>query len=244
MIPDILFYTSLAILPSLLWLLFFLKQDKNPEPKTRILVIFLLGLVSAVPVVAAESILLGTAEGFFGADPAEFFIAAGKALFEIFIAVALIEEIFKYFVVRLAVFGQQDFDEPIDVPVYMIASALGFAAAENILIMNNTIYETAADPYILITARFLGATFLHALTSSLFGCFIAVSFNKLRKRNFYFFCGLASATILHGFYNFFIINSREHLQFDFLFASLTGVAILVFVFFKKIKKLKSVCKIN
>jgi RsiW-degrading membrane proteinase PrsW (M82 family) len=131
-----------------------------------------------------------------------------------------------------------------DVPIYMMVSALGFAAAENILIMNNTIYETALDPYFLVTARFLGATFLHALASALFGCFIALSFHNLKKRNFYFLCGLGSATLLHGFYNFFIMNTSEYYQFKFLFELLVIVAIFLIIFFRKIKKLKSVCKIK
>lgn len=244
MIPDILFLTSLAIVPSFLWLIFFLKQDKNPEPKTRILIIFLLGIVSAVPVVAVEELLLGLANNFFGQETSSFLSAAAEAFFKIFIAVALIEELFKYLVVRLSVFRHQDFDEPIDIPIYMVISALGFAAAENILIMNNTLYEASVDPYVLMTARFLGATFLHTLSSALFGCFIALSFYKLKKRNFYFFCGLASATILHGFYNFFIINSKGNFQFEFLFVSLIGVAIFLLIFLRKIKKLKNICKIN
>ena len=110
--------------------------------------------------------------------------------------------------------------------------------------MNNTLYETALDPYILVTARFLGATLLHALASALFGCFIAFSFYNLKKRNFYFFCGLGAATLLHGFYNFFIMNSAEHSQFESLFILLIGVTIFLFVFFRKIKKLKSICKIK
>jgi RsiW-degrading membrane proteinase PrsW (M82 family) len=241
---DILLYTLLAIMPSYVWLLFFLKEDKNPEPKTRILTIFLLGIVSAIPIVAAEEALLGLAKNFSAPAATGFFIAAAAAFFKIFIAVALIEEIFKYFVVKLAVFGHSDFDEPMDIPVYMIVSALGFAAAENILVMNNTLYETALDPYLLVMARFLGATFLHALASAVFGCFIAFSFYDLKKKNFYFFCGLGAATLLHGVYNFFIMNTRDPSQFEFLFLLLAGVMIFLFVFFRKIKKLKSVCKIS
>ena len=244
MTSDILFYTLLAILPSCIWLIIFLWQDKNPEPKTRILTIFLLGIVSAIPVVAAEEGLLSLAENFSTLPMTGFFIVALTAFFKIFIAVALVEELFKYFVVKLTVFGHHDFDEPMDVPIYMIVSALGFAAAENILIMNNTLYEAAIDPYLLITARLLGATFLHALASALFGCFIALSFYNLKKRNFYFLCGLGAATLLHGFYNFFIMNSREHFQFGSLFLLLVSVGIFLFVFFRKIKKLKSVCKIK
>lgn len=241
---DILLYTLLAIMPSYVWLLFFLKEDKNPEPKTRILTIFLLGIVSAIPIVAAEEALLGLAKNFYAPAIAGFFTAAIASFFKIFIAVALIEEIFKYFVVRLAVFGHRDFDEPMDIPVYMIVSALGFAAAENILVMNNTLYETALDPYLLVTARFLGATFLHALASAVFGCFIAFSFYDLKRRNFYFFCGLGAATLLHGIYNFFIMNTGDPSQFEFLFLLLAGAMIFLFVFFRKIKKLKSVCKIK
>ena len=244
MTSDILFYTLLAILPSCIWLIFFLWQDKDPEPKIRILTIFLLGIVSAIPVVAAEEGLLGLARNFFNPDAPGFFIAALTAFFKIFIAVALVEELFKYFVVRLAVFGHQDFDEPMDAPIYMIVSALGFAAAENILIMNNTLYEAFIDPYLLVTARLLGATFLHALASASFGCFIALSFYNLKKRNFYFICGLGAAALLHGFYNFFIMNSREPSQFGSLFLLLIGVGICLFIFFRKIKKLKSVCKIK
>jgi RsiW-degrading membrane proteinase PrsW (M82 family) len=243
-IPTFLLYTLLAVLPSFVWLFFFLKTDKNPEPRTRILVIFLLGIVSAIPILFFESSLLFLINNYLGSDQSGPLAASITSFLKIFVAVAFVEEIFKYLVVRLAVLNHQEFDEPIDAPIYMITSALGFAAAENVLVLNSTVWASPEWPFYTILIRFLGATFLHALSSAAFGCFIALSFYNLKRRNLYFLSGLGLAVLLHGLFNFFIMKSQDFSQFEFLILILIGVALVLFSFSKKIKRLKNICKLN
>ena len=49
-----LVYTSFAILPGFIWLLYFLNKDVHPEPKKLILKIFLLGMLVTIPVFFVE----------------------------------------------------------------------------------------------------------------------------------------------------------------------------------------------
>jgi len=239
-----LLYTLLAIMPSSIWLFFFLKTDKDPEPRTRILIIFLLGIISAIPILFFESGLLFLINNYLGSSQPEPLVSLISSFLKIFIAVAFIEEIFKYLVVKMAAVNHQEFDEPIDAPIYMITSALGFAAAENVLVLNSTVWASPELPFYTILIRFLGATFLHALSSAAFGCFIALSFYHLKHRNLYFLAGLGTAVLLHGLFNFFIMESQDFLGFFFLLLILIGVAMVLLSFSQKIKRLKNICKLN
>ncbi|MFA5249239.1 MAG: PrsW family intramembrane metalloprotease [Candidatus Paceibacterota bacterium] len=241
MILELFVPALLAILPSYVWLLFFLKNDKNPEPNIRILATFLIGMLFAVPAFFTETGILAIVD--LGSEEWPICIAS-IFLLKIFIAVALIEEIFKYLSVKLFAFRHQEFDEPMDAPIYMMVSALGFAAVENSLFLSAADWTKPEIPLALALIRFLGATFLHALSSALFGCFIALSFYHFKKRKRYFWTGLFLATLLHGSYNFLIIGMQSYSQFLLLFVALLGVSFLLLPFFEKIKTLKSICKLN
>jgi len=92
-----------------------------------------------------------------------------------FLGVALVEEYLKFLVVKKTILKSPEFDEPIDAPIYMIVSGLGFATLENILLFwKNT--DAAYFPYLISFIRFISATFLHALTSGILGYFLAKSF--------------------------------------------------------------------
>jgi RsiW-degrading membrane proteinase PrsW (M82 family) len=138
----------------------------------------------------------------------------------------------------------------------MIIAALGLAAAENLLFL----YLLEPDPLRFATMRFIGATILHALCSALVGYYIALSFFNLKNKLKLILKGLLMAILLHGLFNFSIIKISESIAeingqliitdqqsfitFSFaLIALLIGLAIFVIYGFKKVKKLKSVCKI-
>ena len=57
----------LALLPGIVWLLFYLQEDRHPEPKRLLALVFLLGMVWAVIAFVAEKlmnpILLGIGGG-------------------------------------------------------------------------------------------------------------------------------------------------------------------------------------
>jgi RsiW-degrading membrane proteinase PrsW (M82 family) len=229
-------YIFFGLVPSIIWLLFYLRKDKNPEPVRMILKIFFFGFLAALPAVLIEMGILDFV------DSLKLGNSLLPCLIKIFIGVAFIEEFLKYMVIREQALKTREFDEPVDAVIYMIIAALGFAGAENILIFfslgPNFLFT---DVLSLGLFRFLGATFLHALCSGTLGYFIAISAYKTRKR--IFMLGLAIVTLLHGLYNFSIIELRAPWNALIPLVILLGLAIFLAEAFKKIKKLKSISRI-
>ena len=204
MILYFLFLTLLGFVPSLIWLGFYLRKDVHPEPKEMVIKIFILGMGCAV-VAAFVGILLS-----------DFIQNSGLPLFfslflQVFIAVALIEEIAKYLPIHFYVLNDPEFDEPIDAMIYMIISGLGFAALENILFLFKSFLSSGmlGETLVALFGRFISATFLHALTSASIGYFLALSILKKRGRTFFFILGILLSTTLHGIYNFAIKIDEE-----------------------------------
>src|SRR3989338_7586170 len=118
-----LIYLFFGLAPSIVWLLFFLRKDAHPESNRMVLRIFLYGVLIALPALFVE---IGISQTFSKIPLSKSIIA----ILNIFLGVAFIEEFFKYLVVREKVLKDPELDEPIDLILYMIISALGFAAVE------------------------------------------------------------------------------------------------------------------
>ena len=194
-------YIFLGLAPSTIWLLFYLRKDRHPEPKSMILKIFFWGMLSALPAIFIEKgISLELAK--ISLSPSLMLILNNL------LGAALVEETLKYLVVRGEVMKTRDFDESIDAMLYMIVAALGFAASENVLILLEIAPSFVLKQTLLVIGlRFLGAVFLHALCSAVVGFWIAVSFSRYREEKFRFVgLGLFIAICLHGLFNFFIIK--------------------------------------
>lgn len=228
----------LGFLPSVIWLLFYLRKDAHPESNKMIIMVFFYGILSALGAFFLE-------KGFQKAH--NFFIASlqAESIIAIFLGGSLIEEIIKYLPVRLAVFRNSELDEPPDIVLYMIISALGFASLENAFILNN--YHpilTSAKALEIIGWRFISATFLHALCSGTLGYFVALSFYNTSKRKIYFFTGLGISVGLHGLYNWSIMKLEGADKFILPLIILATLSLFVSFSFKKLKKLKSTCAIK
>jgi RsiW-degrading membrane proteinase PrsW (M82 family) len=231
----------LAPLPSIIWLAFYLRKDKHPEPNKMIIKIFLLGALM-VP-------LAGLLEQGFFIGLEKLSLLEKMAL--LVIGFALIEELLKYIVIKFGVLKNPAFDEPVDTMIYLIIAALGFAAAENIYLLSQLYPTEMPIPVALefVTTRFLGATFLHALASAIVGYFLAASLlitSKIRK--ILVWGGLLGGTALHSVFNYIIIlNSQLIIDASernfYLLVLLVGMALIVSLMFKKINKYRSVCKI-
>ncbi|MDD5146738.1 MAG: PrsW family glutamic-type intramembrane protease, partial [Candidatus Pacebacteria bacterium] len=174
-----LFYI-LGLAPSFIWLAFYLRKDKHPESNWMVATTFFLGMASALVILILE---LGVQEiiNYFGAK----IILVAKAysasltsawllansdwltlLISVFFAGAVIEEYVKYRATRFWVAKNSELDEPLDIMLYMIIGALGFAAMENIMVLHNQNFHealTAQNALVTIGWRFISATFLHAL---------------------------------------------------------------------------------
>lgn len=230
-------YIILGLIPSAVWLLFYLRKDSHPESSSMILKIFFYGMIAAVPVALIEIGFQDLLRGFEMSELLYYVVY-------LFLGVAFFEEFIKFLVVRGKVLTSAALDEPVDVMLYMIIAALGFAAAENILILFSLGPTFLIAETISITAfRFIGATFLHALCSGLVGFFLALSFYQLNKRNWFLALGLVIATLLHGLYNFSIIRNTSGEGFIIPLLILISLAAFVTFAFKQLKKIKSICKI-
>jgi len=216
-----------GLLPSFIWLLFYRRRDVHPESNKQVLEVFLYGMIAAFCAIFIETMFKE--------------VLAPKSILYIFIGGALVEEYLKYFVVRFEILKNPELDEPFDVMLYMIISALGFAALENILILSkyHPILELS-NTLNITTWRFLTATFLHTLCSGILGYFLALSFFNLKNRKKIFLVGLFLASVLHGLYNLFIIKGDGWTSI--LFLPITAIFILICC--KKLKKLKGICIIK
>ncbi len=217
----------LGFLPSILWLNFYLKEDVRPEPKYLVLKIFFLGILVAFLAIFFEFYFLKILLSF---DISPFLFQ----ILKFFFIIALVEEFLKFLVVFLFIFNHPEFEEPVDGMIYMIISALGFAATENTLISLSSLNFLQALQLSLL--RFLGATFLHALCSGIFGFFVSLYYFRTRKKINLLF-GLSLSTFLHGFYNFSIISIKDSsLQISFIFFFLFALFVFASFLFKRLKK--------
>jgi RsiW-degrading membrane proteinase PrsW (M82 family) len=201
--------------------LFWLREDKaKPEPLLLIAITFIAGM-AVVP--------LALPLQKYAID-----LYHGGNLIMVWV---IIEELLKYAVALCIILWNRAVDEPIDMVIYMVTIALGFAALENALFVLNPL---AAGDYLnsALTGsfRFLGATLLHVLASGTVGVLLAFSFYKRTSIKLLFgTIGLCLAIVLHALFNFFIMDaSGETILGVFLFVWF-GIIIL-FLLFEKIKQ--------
>lgn len=233
-----------GFLPTIIWLLFWLREDTHkPEPVRLIIRTFLVGGLSVILAFILQKIAIPVLEDklglVFNLNQASwswiFFWHTTPFLF----SWALIEELVKYLSASVSAFSHNSFDEPIDAMIYMITAALGFAAIENTLFLINTIIVGETSSYFILTGnlRFLGATIVHIVSSSIIGAALALTYcSSPLKRLSAFIVGLILATTLHAIFNFFIITSSSSQMFK-IFLVLWIAAIFVIYFFEKVKRI-------
>lgn len=231
-LPDVstMLYAFLGgLLPALLWLWFFLREDKlHPEPRSILITSFIAGMLTVLAVLPVER---GAMAYFSGAG--------------LFLAWAAVEEVFKYLAAVLVAFWHKAADEPIDAIIYMITVALGFAAFETGLFLIEPLTAGDITSGILTgNLRFMGAALLHTLSSAALGTLIALSFYKSAYMKIAsLFGGLVLATALHTLFNFFIMDSNGEKTSLVFFAVWLGIIIL-FLMFEKVKRVKRPLRSN
>jgi len=210
-----------GVVPALLWLWFWLREDsRHPEPRRLIALAFLAGMLAVALVIPIEE----WAAGLF----------ASQTL--VFLAWSAIEETAKLLAAWITVLRRREDDEPIDPIIYMVVVALGFAAAENTLFLLSPLSGiTLSQTIITGDYRFVGATLLHVLASAVIGASLALSFYKPRwiKRR-YLFAGVILSIGLHGLFNVLIMNTApEEMIRTFAFVWLGLIALLAVLEFIK-----------
>jgi RsiW-degrading membrane proteinase PrsW (M82 family) len=226
-------YLVLSLLPPLLWLAFYLQEDRHPEPKRLVLLAFIGGMIAAIAAVVIEVLLFAREPVFPGLLGALFPALVGASL-PLLIGVSLVEEYLKYFAVRFTVLSHPDFNEPVDAMIYMVTAALGFAALENVMFLVPVFEMSLSDGVGLTATRFFGANLLHALSSAIVGYFLARHhWSPWRKHAIAL--GIFLAVVLHTLFNYFIIIREAVPGALVLLIFLLGVmAVMVFIEFARL----------
>jgi RsiW-degrading membrane proteinase PrsW (M82 family) len=131
-----------GLIPALFWVWFWLREDaRKPEPYFLIAISFIAGM-AVVPMVLPLQKLA-------------FDLYSGENVMLVWV---IIEEVLKYAAALALVFWNREVDEPIDMVIYLIVIALGFAALENALfIFNPLVMGEYLNSVLTGGFRFLGA---------------------------------------------------------------------------------------
>jgi len=211
-----------GVLPVWLWLHFLLKEDARcPEPRSMIIVAFVAGMLSVVASLPLETWVAS-------------FLPSGSLA--IIIAWSAIEESMKYLLAALLVLWRRAVNETVDLVIYMITVALGFAALENTLFLLGPFAEgRILDGLALNNLRFVGATLLHVVASAMIGFALAAAYVRGRSvRLLFVSVGLILAIALHALFNFLIIAPDGSQTLTAFFLVWTG-AIVFFALFEILK---------
>ncbi len=215
-----------GILPALLWLWFWRKEDVlHPEPRRKVALVFLGGMLSVLLVLPVEKIIYSYTGNNLSASTITLW--------------ALAEELFKFIVIYFVAFRSKDMDEPLDAVIYMITGALGFSALENTFFLYNLVGDGLFTQSIITgNMRFLGATLLHTASSATIGIFYGLAFFKSASwKKVALFTGIAASIVLHTIFNLLIINSGK--EIFFIFAGIWVIITLLMVVIEKVKKVHS-----
>lgn len=231
MSSTVIFFALLGgFVPALLWLWFWLTEDRaHPEPKRMIALAFAVGCLTVLLVLPFQKVAFST-------------IQTGLPLIT---ALAIIEEIMKAGVALMVVLWRKDIDEPVDHMVYMVTVALGFAALENMLYLLNPLSGGyLIESIITGNLRFLGSTLLHVLASGVVGIALARAFYAPRyQKSIAWILGVILATLLHVVFNFSILQGDGSMTLVVFGAVWVGIIGLIF-FFEDVKKLTPAPRIS
>jgi protease PrsW len=191
------------MIPGVIWLWIIYRTDwYEPEPKRLVLATFVLGILAILPAFGGEW-LAGRVYPFLGyIDQA---VATGVAAplpmaIGCFLVIGPCEEISKFLAVRLFVYRNKEFNEPLDGIIYAAAAALGFASLENVLYVID--WHTGHVHWGTLGVRSLLALPGHVIFSTTWG--YALGRQKFDpKHRVWPMVGLAA--LLHGLYDFLLM---------------------------------------
>ena len=179
-----------AVLPSIILLWYFHRQDRYPEPLGVMMMTFVLGVLAVIPIllVAIPLDLLG--QRFDGLQDSPL----GLAAFSAFVLAAIPEESFKYLVLTRYSARRSAFDEPMDGLVYGVCASLGFATLENIM------YVGFSGDLTVAAMRSVTSVPCHAFLGAIMGYYVGMGKFSSNSRPWLRKAWLIPV-VLHGLYD-------------------------------------------
>lgn len=217
-----LFSWFVAIMPVILIGLYIYKKDHEKESSKLLLKLFLLGVFSCFP-----AIVLGTFVNKL--IPYTRNMSFFQTIFHVFVSVALVEEICKWFFVYKFSYKHREFNYMYDMIVYSSFVALGFACFENVLYVSSMGIFTGL-------IRAISAVPGHVCDGIFMGYYLALSkynllYGNIKASNKYKILSLVVPFITHGIYDFC-------LSLNNIFVLLVFVLFLITMYVVCIRKIK------
>jgi RsiW-degrading membrane proteinase PrsW (M82 family) len=190
-----LYYLILGFGPCLFWLWWLRhKDDLEPEPKHKVLWVFLLGCLSTVPVLLLQPALteLRSHDG-----------TTWDSFVDAFLITAVPEEFWKITAFLVGIYWHRELDEPMDGVIYGTAAGLGFASVENVIY----IVRSQEEPMLWLL-RGGTAVPMHVATTGGLGFFLGlVKFRPRAQAPALILTGVCMAVVFHGAYDFFLFKN-------------------------------------
>ncbi len=191
---SVLLLLALAFAPGVYLAIIIYGKDKvEPEPKLILLKAFLLGAISIVPAWFIETYLTKKL------DFEE--LGIWNAVISAFFVIALTEELGKFLMVRFHAYRLNDFNEPFDGIIYTVFVGLGFATAENVGYVLNHGFQIGV-------VRMFTAVPAHYAFAVIMGYYVGKAKFEPENRLMHMIKAVLFATLLHGAYDFFIIQQN------------------------------------
>lgn len=226
-----LFLLFLSILPVLLIGYYLYKKDKNKEPKGLLILLFILGSICCIGVVIISLFLEFIPIFSIDLDKLSFM---GK-FFNIFIGVALIEEMSKWIVLYTISYNHKEFDELYDMIIYSCFVSLGFACFENIFyVLEGGISIGVFRAFLAVPGHTWDAIFMGQYLGIAKICHVNGR-KDLERKNI--ILSILIPILLHGIYDFCLCLGSYFALFIFL-------AFVIFMYIISIKKVKKISKID
>ena len=224
----------LAIIPVVIICTYIYKKDKNKEPWSLLIKLFVLGIASCFLVLLLSELLFKI---FPFMEKESDFMTFFELMAYAFIGVAFIEELCKFLMTYIGAYSNKAYDEVYDGIVYAVYVSLGFACFENLL------YVFSNQSIAVGIARGLLAVPGHACDAVFMGYYLSLAKvygsqgkKNLERRNL--ILSVLVPTILHGIYDFCLFTNIEIFLLVFF-----GFVITIYILsIKKIKYLAAQCK--
>ena len=224
----------LAVIPVIVICTYIYLKDRNKEPWSLLIKLFVLGISSCFLVLMISGVLFEILP-FMNKDTA--YMTFFEVMAYAFIGVALIEELCKWLMVYIGSYTNKAYDELYDGIVYSVYVSLGFAFLENLLYVfkNQSIVVGISRGLLAVPGHACDAVFM-GYYLSLAKVYASQGNKALEKKNLVL--SVLVPTILHGIYDFCLFANIGILLIVFL-----AFVILLYIFsIKKIKLLAAQCK--
>jgi len=195
----------IAITPAIAIIFGIYLSDKyDREPLKVLLLTYLLGALTVIPIIIVEEILLSF--NIFGGTLSNLYTA--------FIVAGFTEEFFKREVILRIPYKTKYFNEKLDGIVYGVFSSMGFATVENIVYV---VYRYANNPHVGLY-RGIFSVPAHAVFGITMGYYLSLAkfdTDRIRARK-NMRRSLYMPILLHGTFNFILMTNIPQLSILFI----------------------------